>query len=105
MRASFLILIAIGLLIIGKWAHGKKAVTVSGVAAAVFVWLVIAFLDGGKTQQAALYLAWIILAVAILNPDSPVTAIAGLINRSASAEGKAAKNVAKHGVGGDPGTT
>jgi hypothetical protein len=85
MRAAYVAVLAFLLLIVGRWAHNKPAFTVQTVAAAAFVIFVIAALDGGRTEQIAKGLAWLLLVVVALNPDSPVTAIARLINTKAAA--------------------
>lgn len=76
MRASYVVFAALALLVIGRWAHNKPALNVQTVVGGAFVIIVIAMLDGGKTEEIAKGIAWILLAVAALNPDSPLTAIA-----------------------------
>ena len=85
MRAAYVAALAFLLLIAGRWAHSKPAFTVATVAGSVFIIAVIAALDGGRTESIAKGLAWILLAVVALNKDSPVTAIAKLINSKAAA--------------------
>jgi len=103
MRASYVVLAALGLLVIGRWANGKTALNVQTVAGGVFVVIVIAMLDHGSTEQIAKGIAWILLAVAALNPDSPLTAIADAINgKTAAAAGQSGLTAAqqKTGAGG-----
>lgn len=76
MRASYVMFAALALLVIGRWAKGKPALNVQTVVGGAFVIIVVAMLDGGKTEEIAKGIAWIVLAVAALNPDSPITAIA-----------------------------
>lgn len=105
MRATYLIAIALILLIIGRWAHNKPAFDIKTVAAAVVLLFVVALLDQGRTEPVAQGLAWLILMGVVLSPASPVTAIAGVITSKHKASSAVAKNMAAHGVGGDPGTT
>jgi hypothetical protein len=84
MRAAYVAFLAYVLLVVGRWSHGKPAFTVQSVAAGAFVILVIAAMDNGRTEPVAKGIAWILLAVVALNKDSPLTAIAGLINRQAA---------------------
>ena len=84
MRAAYVTALAYLLLVAGRWAHGQPAFSVASVAGAVLVILVIAALDQGATEPVAKGLAWILLAVVALSPNSPVTAIAKLINSSAA---------------------
>lgn len=79
MRASTIVMIAIGAYVIGRWAHNKPAVTLGTVASAFFLIIVIGMLDNGTTEEIAKGFAWLILAVAVLNPDSPISAIANVI--------------------------
>jgi len=78
-RASVVVLIATGIFVLGRWAHNKTAITISTVASAAFLVIVISALDNGRTEEIARGFAWLILAVAILSPDSPVTPVANLI--------------------------
>lgn len=80
MRAAYVVALAILLLVIGRWAHNMPAFNVQTVVAAVFVTLVIAALDHGATEEIAKGMAWVLLAVVVLNPLSPITAIANAIN-------------------------
>lgn len=84
MRATTVMGAAIGIFVVGKWAHDKPAVTLKTVASAVFLILVIGFMDQGKTAEIAKGLAWLILASAILSNDSPVTPVATLISTQLS---------------------
>jgi hypothetical protein len=103
MRASYVAALALALLVIGRWAHGKPAFSVQTVAGGVFVVIVIALLDNGSTEEIAKGIAWILVAVAALNPDSPITSIADAINgKTAAAAGKSGLTAAqqKTGAGG-----
>lgn len=85
MRASYIIFAALLLLVIGRWAHGKPALNIGTVAGGAFVIIIVALLDGGRTEPIARGIALILLAVAALNPDSPLTAIADAVNTRAQA--------------------
>jgi hypothetical protein len=84
LRAATITAAALGLLIIGRWAHGKPAFNVQTVVGGAFVVLVIAALDGGATEDIARGMAWLLLAVVILSANSPLTGIAAAINAKAS---------------------
>ena len=86
MRAAYVAALALLLLVAGRWAHGQPAFTVQTVAGSVFVLLVIAGLDHGTTEPVAKGIAWILLAVVALSKNSPVTAIAKLINSKAAGQ-------------------
>jgi hypothetical protein len=101
MRASYVVAAALALLVVGRWAHGKPALNVQTVAGAVFVIIVVALLDNGSTEEIAKGIAWILLAVAALNPDSPLTAIADAVNgKTAAAAGKSGLTAAQQKTGG-----
>ena len=104
MRPSYIMALALLLLVIGRWAHGKSAFNLQTIAGGAFVIVVVAFLDNTETHRIAMGIALIVLAAVALNPDSPVTAIANVINKSGQASKAAAGNVKQYGVGGDPGT-
>lgn len=70
--------LALGALILGRWAHSKPALNTGTVAGGAFAIIVIAALDGGETEGIAQGLAWIFLAVVLLSADSPLSAIAKL---------------------------
>jgi hypothetical protein len=79
MRASNIVLIAIGVFVLGRWAHNQPAITIGTVASAFVLVVTIAMLDHGSTEEIAKGFAWIILAVAVLSDNSPVTPVANLI--------------------------
>lgn len=84
MKASHLILIAALVFTLGRWAHNKPAVTIQSVVAVGFLFVVIGMLDAGETEPVAKGFAWIVLAVALLSNDSPVTPVAKLIGSKLS---------------------
>jgi hypothetical protein len=86
MRAGAVVAVALGLLVLGRWAHGKPALNVQTVVGGAFVVLVIAMLDSGKTEEIARGIAWIILAVVALSKDSPLTSIATAANAKLTAK-------------------
>jgi hypothetical protein len=83
-KASHIILIAALVYTLGRWAHGKPAVTIQSVVSVFFLFIVIGMLDAGETEPVAKGFAWIVLAVALLANDSPVTPIAKLIGSTVS---------------------
>lgn len=61
--------------IAGRWAHGKSLPSGTGVLQIVFALIVITALDRGETRPIARGFAYLFLAVVLLGPDSPVTAL------------------------------
>lgn len=86
MRAGYVVALALALLVIGRWAHNKPAFDIQTIAGGAFVIIVVSLLDQGATEDIAKGIAWILLAVVILNPDSPVVAIARAINTKATGQ-------------------
>lgn len=84
MKASHIILVAALVFTLGRWAHGKPAVTIQSVVSVAFLFVVIGMMDAGETEPVAKGFAWLILAVALLSNDSPVTPVAKLIGSKVS---------------------
>ena len=80
MRASYVTALAFLLLVIGRWAHAKPALNAETVVGGAFVVIVIAAMDAGRTEEIAKGMAWLILAVVALGPDSPLTALSNVAN-------------------------
>lgn len=76
MRASTVTLIAFAAAALGHWAHNKPVANAQQIVQAVFVLLVIAALDGGRTQDIAQGFAWLFLISVLLGNNSPLAAIA-----------------------------
>lgn len=76
MRASYVVGLALLLLVAGRWANNKPALNAQTVIGGAFVIIVISALDGGATEDIAKGLAWLILAAVALSNDSPLKAIA-----------------------------
>ena len=64
MRASTIMLVAVLLYVVHRWATNKKAVDPKTVVEAAFAILVIALLDQGETEPVARGFAWLFLAAA-----------------------------------------
>ena len=64
MRASTIMLVAVLLYMVHRWATNKKAVDPKTVVEAAFAVLVIALLDQGETEPVARGFAWLFLAAA-----------------------------------------
>lgn len=79
MRASHVVMVAIGVFVLGRWAHNKPAITIGTVASAFILVVTIGLLDNGATEEIAKGFAWIILAVAILSPNSPIGPVGNLV--------------------------
>jgi hypothetical protein len=84
MKASHVILVAALVYTLGRWSHNKPAVTLQSVVSVFFLFIVIGMLDTGESEPVAKGFAWLILAVALLSNDSPVTPIAKLIGSKLS---------------------
>lgn len=80
MRASYVVILAWLIYTAGRWAHNQPAFSIASIAAMAFTVAVIAALDNGRTEHIAKGIAWLLLAGAVLAKDSPVTALASLIN-------------------------
>ncbi len=74
MRATTIMVIAIALGLVGRWAHNEH-VTPATVVETMFAVLVIALLDQGNTEGIAKGFAWLFLAAVVLSNNSPVTAL------------------------------
>jgi len=79
-KATYVAGLALLLLVAGRWAHGQPALNTQTVTGGAFVLLVLAALDGGRTEDIARGMAWILLAVVALSNNSPLTAIARAAN-------------------------
>lgn len=64
MRASTIMVIAVLLYVVHRWATNQKAVDAKTVVEAAFAILVIAILDQGRTEEIARGFAWIFLFAA-----------------------------------------
>jgi hypothetical protein len=73
-KAVHIMLLAVGIGILGQWAHGKS-ITAKGAAQVVFALVVIAALDTGKTEPLAKGFAGIYLTAVLLGKNSPLNAI------------------------------
>lgn len=81
MGATTVMAIAIVGGLVGRWAHNKKAVpSAGGLVSIAFAVVVIAALDGGRTQDIARGFAWLFLAGVLLSNNSPLTGIAKTVN-------------------------
>lgn len=76
MKATTIMLIAIGAALIGRWAHGQDAIpSAKGLVEVIFALLVIAFMDQGKTEPIAKGFAFLFLAAVLLSKNSPLTGL------------------------------
>lgn len=67
MRASTVMLLAVGLFILHRWAKNEPAVTLPIVLSGLFAVFVIALLDQGRTEPVARGFAWLFFAAAAYN--------------------------------------
>jgi hypothetical protein len=83
MRATVIMVIAMFLYVIHRWATGKTAVSVQIVLSGAFVLFIIALLDRGRTEPVAQGFAWLFLLIAFYNA---IPALTGIM-KTASAPG------------------
>ena len=76
MRASVIMLLAVLLYVIHRWATNKPAVTLPVVVTGIFVIFVIALLDQGRTEPVARGFAWLFFIVAAYNAVPALTGAA-----------------------------
>ena len=81
MKATTIMLLAMGLHVLGNWAHNKPTVTLKSVAQGVFALLVIAALDQGNTADIAKGFATLFLVAVLLGNNSPLTGLATIANK------------------------
>lgn len=68
---------AIGLGVVGRWAHGQKALpSATGTVQVLFALGLVAFLDQGRSRPIGQGLAWLFFAAVMLSDNSPVTGLA-----------------------------
>ena len=75
MRATTIMLLAIGLLVLTHWANGEPTVNTKMVIELTFALLVIGALDQGRTEEIASGFAWLFLAGVLLSSKSLLTAL------------------------------
>lgn len=81
MRATTVMLLGIGAALVGRWSHNQPTVpSAAGVVEVTFALIVIAAMDGGKTEPIAKGFAWLFLAAVLLSNNSPLTGIAKAAN-------------------------
>ena len=74
MRATTVMLAALGLAVVGRWAHNAK-ITGGSVAKAAFAFGVIALLDNPATAPVAQGFAWLFFVAVALGNNSPITGV------------------------------
>jgi len=67
MRASVVMMLAVLLFVLHRWATNKPAVTLPIILSGVFVIFVIGLLDQGRTESIAKGFAWLFFLVAAYN--------------------------------------
>ena len=92
MRASYVVGLAFVLMVVGRWAHNKPAISFQGALAMAFALVVISVLDQGRTETIAQGFAWLILVSVLLNADDPLNALATAINAGTTPGQTATKN-------------
>lgn len=81
MTATTVMIMAIVLAVIGRWAHNQPTADVKMVIEAVFALVVIALLDQGVTEPVAKGFAWLFFVAVLLSKNSPITGIATALNK------------------------
>lgn len=77
MKATHLMLIALGAGVVGRWSHNEDAVPSAGqVISVLFALVLISALDQGRTEEIARGFAWLFLAAVLLSNNSPLTGLA-----------------------------
>lgn len=91
MSATKVMMIAVLLGVVGRWANNKKALpSASGVLEITGAVVLISLLDTARTEPVAKGFAWLFLAAVLLSDSSPITGLA-------RAEGYPANNTADQG--------
>lgn len=76
MTATQIMLVAVAAGVIGRWAHNEKALPAAqNVIEVLFVLILIAALDTGRTQSIARGFALLFLAAVLLSNNSPINAV------------------------------
>jgi len=75
MRATTVMLLAIGALILAHWANNEPTVNAKMVIELVFALIVIAALDQGQTEPVAKGFAWLFLVAVLLSNKSVLTGL------------------------------
>lgn len=75
MRATTIMLLAFGALIIAHWSNNESTVTTKLVVEMTVAILIVAALDQGNTEPIAKGFAWIFLAAVLLSKNSPITGL------------------------------
>lgn len=73
MRASSIMLVAVVLYAVHRWAKDQSVIDPKTVVESLFAILVIAFLDQGRTEPIAKGFAWLFLAVAAYTAIPTIT--------------------------------
>ena len=75
MRATTIMLVGVGALVLTHWAHNEPTVSTKMIVQVAFAVLVIALLDQGRTEPVATGFAWLFLAAVLLSNKSILTAL------------------------------
>lgn len=73
MRATTIMLLAFGTLILTHWANKEPTVSVKLIVEMTFATLFVAFLDQGNAEPVATGLAWLFLGAVLLSKGSILT--------------------------------
>lgn len=75
MRASTVMILAVFLAAVGRWANNQPTANVKLIVEAAFATFIIALLDQGRTEPIAKGFAWLFFMAVILSNNSPLTGI------------------------------
>lgn len=78
--ATYIMVGALVLGIIGRWANKQKLPSPAGLVEIVFALILITALDRGKTAGIARGFAWLFLVAVLLGKYSPITALSTVVN-------------------------
>lgn len=75
MRATTIMLVGVGALVLTHWANNEPTVSTKMIIEVAFALLVIALLDQGQTEPIATGFAWLFLVAVLLSNKSILTAL------------------------------
>ncbi len=87
MSATEIMGLAFLLAVVGRWSHNQSALPgAKGLVEIIFALLVISLLDQGRTQPIARGFAFVFLAAVLLSDNSPLTGLANIKDKTATAK-------------------
>jgi hypothetical protein len=100
MSATKVMVAAMLLGVVGRWANNQKAVPPApGLIEVLFALGLIAFLDQGRTEPVAKGFAWLFFASVLLSDNSPLTGLARIQARTLGGQAGTAAGAAAASAG------